>query len=201
MYNTSLPLNRGEYYEECFKKDLIVLHHTVGGSAKSTIDYWNSDPKRIGVAFVVERDGTIFQCFDPKYWACHLGVVGDGNKMDRRSIGIEIASEGGLTEHNGALYSYGVVSNRTLFTQASYDNQSSWRGFRYFDAYNPKQIDAVVELINNLSSQFNIPKTLPDKGLFEFNAKHYNHVGIIGHANVRADKSDIHPGFPVERLK
>lgn len=201
IFNNSLRLNEGEYMKDTYAKDLIVLHHTVGGSAKSTVDYWNSDPKRIGVSYVVERDGTIFETFDPHCWACHLGIIGDDNKMDRRSIGIEIASEGGLTYRDNNLYSFGVVSNRTKFTQPYFDNKSEWRGFRYFDAYDPKQVDSVIELVNYLCNTFGIPKALPDKGLFEFDPKHYDFKGIIGHANVRKDKSDIHPGFPVERLK
>lgn len=88
-------LDKKDYIPVETKKSLIVLHHTVGGSAKSTIDYWRSDPGRIATACVVERDGNIFEVFDPKFWAFHLGLKGTNGAVDKRSIGIEIASEGG----------------------------------------------------------------------------------------------------------
>ena len=36
--NQDLLLDDSQYLKEEHKKDLIVLHHTVGGSAKSTIE-------------------------------------------------------------------------------------------------------------------------------------------------------------------
>lgn len=198
--DTSLALPPEQYIQEKFAKTQIVLHHTVGGSAKSTIDYWKSNTQRIGTAFVVERDGTVYQAFDPIFWACHLGVKGNNNVADRHSIGIEIASEGGLTSNQGNLYTFGVVSPRTLYKETPYDNKTSWRGFQFFDPYNDPQIDAVIKLVDQLCTQFNIPRVLPQIGLFDYSADLLNHHGIIGHANVRQDKSDIHPGFPVDRL-
>jgi len=43
-------LDKKDYIAAETKKSLIVLHHTVGGSAQSTIDYWRSDPGRIATA-------------------------------------------------------------------------------------------------------------------------------------------------------
>ena len=53
----------------------------------------NGNPNRIATAYIVERDGTIFEVFDPRHWAFHLGLKGSQGQVDRRSIGIEIASE------------------------------------------------------------------------------------------------------------
>lgn len=71
---TDLRLPVDQYFNETPKKDLIVLHHTVGGSAKSTFDYWRTDPEHIGTAYIVERDGTIYEVFSPECWAYHLGL-------------------------------------------------------------------------------------------------------------------------------
>lgn len=197
-FDKSLALPSGQYVQEKNKKDLIILHHTVGGSAKSTADYWKSDDKRIGTAYIVERDGTVYEMFDPEFWAYHVGSK-VGNQIDRRSIGIELASEGGLTENNGKLYAFGVISARTEFKGETYDAGQTWRGFRYFDVYDSAQVESTIQLVNHLCERFGIPKTLPANA-WDYDAKYYNHIGVCGHAHIRADKSDVHPGFPWERL-
>lgn len=45
-------LDKKDYIYTETKKSLIVLHHTVVGSARSAIDYWRSDQVRIGTVFV-----------------------------------------------------------------------------------------------------------------------------------------------------
>jgi N-acetyl-anhydromuramyl-L-alanine amidase AmpD len=89
-FDTSLRLTDDQYYKEETAKNLIVLHHTVGGSAKSTFDYWQGNPEHIAVSYIVERDGTIYEVFDPKYWAHHVGSKDPRNiAVNKRSIGIE----------------------------------------------------------------------------------------------------------------
>ncbi len=181
------------------QKDLIVLHHTVGGSALSTINYWRTDPNRIATAYVIERNGEIYEVFDPKYWAFHLGLKGAGGEVDKRSIGIEIASEGGLIQREEKLYCFNVVSDRTLFTQKFYDHGAPWRGYRFFDAYSDDQISSVIELINLLCDQFKTPRSTPANH-FDANDAYRQFKGILGHHHLRPDKSDIHPGFPWETV-
>ena len=197
QFSDAFKLNPGQFVDETHKKSLVVLHHTVGGSAKSTVNYWNSDEKRIGTAFVVERDGTIYRTFPEDKWAYHVGSK-LGNDIDRRSIGIEIASEGGLKEVDGKLYCFDVVSPRTQFRGDVYNHGAPWRGFRCFAAYTDQQIEATLQLVDYLCNKFGIPKTVPK--INDYNKSHYNHIGIIGHYHVRADKSDIHPGFPLNRI-
>lgn len=197
--NRTLRLAAKDYIPTVTPKDLIVLHHTVGGTAASTIGYWQTDPQRIATAYVVERDGTLFETFDPKFWAFHLGLKGTQGAVDKRSIGIEIASEGGLLARGDKLYCFDKVSDRTEFKQEYYDHGAPWRGYRYFDVYAPAQIDTVIWLINQLTSQFAIPKQTPADPI---NADdHYrSYTGILGHHHLRPDKSDVHPGFPWQRL-
>ncbi len=197
--NKSVRLENKDYIQTETSKDLIVLHHTVGGSALSTIDYWKSDPDRIATAYVIERDGVIFEVFDPKYWAFHLGLKGSAGAVDKRSIGIEIASEGGLIQRDGNLYCFGRVSERTLFKQEYYDHGMPWREYRFFDAYSDAQIAAIVELVNHLCDQFKIPRKTPARH-FDFDDGYREFTGIIGHHHVRTDKSDVHPGFSWQRL-
>jgi N-acetyl-anhydromuramyl-L-alanine amidase AmpD len=200
--NRSLRLPDNEFFHDVVKKDLIVLHHTVGGSAESTFDWWKTDPKRIGTAFLVERDGTIFEVFPPEAWASHINRVVLGvqvRDMEKRSIGIEICSEGPLLERGGGnFYCFDRVSERTRYEGKVYRHPEVWRDRQCFAAYTPRQIESVVELVGALSATFSIPlikPTIPDTSNLAS-----DYIGIAGHADFRPDKTDVHPGFPWELI-
>lgn len=194
-----LRLSSNQYFNQPQKKEGIVLHHTVGGSARSTFDYWQRSSNHIATAFIIERDGTIFEVFPPECWAYHLGLKNTNGVHDKRTIGIEIASEGALIESAGKLYCFDRISPRTEHTTEHFDNGVKWRGFRYFDAYEEAQTASVIELVNHLCLRFQIPRRVPAK-LTEFDQRYLNFQGVFGHHHVRPDKSDIHPGFDWEQL-
>lgn len=199
----SLRLPDDQYIKkEADYKDLLFLHHTVGGSAGSTYRWWLMDPARVGTPYIVGRDGTIYEVFDPKYWCYHL-KVGDP-EMDARSIGIELASEGALTRVNEWLYAfdgqkklYHVVDDKGKF----YDHGEPWRGYQYFDAYDDPQVEATIKLCDYLIEKFEIPRLMPIDHLTEARSKYWNFKGILGHHHVRSDKTDMHPGFPYDHFK
>ena len=198
----SLKLPRSEYKNERTKKNLIVLHHTTGASAASTFKWWLTDPKPIGTAYIVARDGTIHEVFPPERWAYHLGY---GVRRDeRRSIGIELANEGALTPWGSYLYCFDRVTKRTRYRGKVFDLGRVWRGYRYFAAYPAAQIRAAIELVGDLLLRFAIPPVVPRNArtgrAARFDVKHRLRQGIIAHAHVRADKTDVHPGFPWDRL-
>lgn len=186
-------LPEGQYHKEETPKSLIVLHHTVGGSAQSTLDWWAQTPERVGTAFVVDRDGTVYEMFDPKYWAAHLGIKGDKNVIDRRSIGIEMVGWGGLTKANGGFTA--LDGKKHLDIAMFYEGsprlvtlEQPYRGYRYFEVYYPAQVTAVVALVKKLQAQFNISSAVhptADRTV----------QGVTHHAALRPDKSDLHPGW------
>jgi len=193
----SLRLPADQYVRQETGKSAVVLHHTVGGSAKSTYDWWLDDPRRIATAYIIERNGVIYEVFDPKYWAWHLGV--SNPTTERRTIGIEMASEGGLTREGNWLYAfdgkkklYNIFSDQDKF----YDNGTEWRGFRYFDQYEDEQFESLWKLCITLGVQFSIPWRTP-KDHEEFNLRKYiDFKGFLSHTHLRRDKSDVHRGFP-----
>lgn len=192
----SVRLSARNYIPEVYPKDLIVLHHTVGGTARSTINWWESQSSRIATAYVIERDGHIHEVFDPRYWAYHLGVQGVGAALDRRSIGIELACEGPVTRSNTGYTAFGRA-----FKGGIYDHGSTWRSqSRFWAAYPDAQTDAAVELVSHLCSLFGIQRQAPSNHI-DFNATLFTFKGILGHHHLRADKSDPHPGFPWQKLR
>lgn len=195
--NNSLKLPDDQYFSSGNYKTGICLHHTCGSSATSTIDWWKRDTQMVGTAFIVDRDGTIYQAFDPLGWAYQFGLKWkdpDRLNFEKRFIGIEIASEGGLIENNGSLYCFDTISPRTIKKrEEAFDYGKVYRGYRYFDKYEQKQIDSVVQLVNYLCDNFNIERKLPVDYMNFYGDQLKNFRGIIGHVNVRLDKSDPAP--------
>ncbi len=201
VINRLLRLPADQFYAEAYPKKQIYIHHTVGGSAESSFKHWLKEPERVGTAFLIDRDGTIFEVFDPRYWAHHLGLHHKRNtELNRTSIGIEIASEGALQkDKDGILRAF---DGRAVFKDKAAILNEPWRGYQYFDLYEPAQEKALYNLVKHLCEQHSIPKkcveqkesTLFDEKFFDFN-------GILGHCNVREDKTDPNPFFRYDQLQ
>lgn len=219
--NRQLRLTDDQYFKEETVKTQLVLHHTVGGSAKSTFDYWQSNPDHIATAYIIERDGTIYETFDPLYWAHHLGLKIPKNIVyNKASIGIELASEGALrsgkelntlskttnfeenwlyafdidiTPFKNARKLYHIFQDQGKFYDMVGIGKMLFRNYRYFDAYDAPQIEGTTDLVRHLCEQFSIATISSNS--FDFDGKFMEFPGIITHVNVRKDKSDLNPGW------
>lgn len=191
----TLALPPDQYVRQRTEKDLVVLHHTAGGSDASSVSWWLRDPKRIATAFVIGRDGDVFQCFDPHFWAWHLGI---GGSIEKRSIGIELANWGGLTKKGRRYVNW---AGREVDPDDVLDFGQAWRGYRYWEAYTDEQVEAAIELTRRLVALHGIDPDVAPSQLGAPDVRRYRRFrGVIAHHHVRADKSDVHPGFPWGRL-
>ncbi len=193
----SLRLSPQDYFYNAGNKTGICIHHTVGGSAESSFNWWQRDGRTVGTAYLIERNGKIHEVFDPKGWAWQFGLnwsSAEKIKFEKRFIGIEIASEGGLVEADGKLYCFDRVSSRTEKSRdEAFDFGEKYRGYRYFDKYEKEQVDSLIQLINHLTETFNIERKIPKDYLEYHGEKLKDFNGIIGHQMVRKDKSDPAP--------
>ena len=199
----SLRLPAGEFFDTHESKSGICVHHTVGGSARSTFNWWMQDRTsrgsqlKVGTAYIIGRDGTVYEVFPPDAWAYQFGLkwsTAKKLKFEKRYIGIELASEGALIEDSGKLYCFDRVSPRTEKARDTvFDFGSDWRGYRYFDRYEGAQLDSLMELIDKLCGDFNIPRDVPDDPISFYGDELSGFRGIIGHSMVRTDKSDPLP--------
>jgi len=192
-----LPEN--QYVPEKQTKTGIVLHHTVSRTAKSAYDWWLATDERVATAYLVEKDGTIYELFPADEWAWHLGK-GVGTDNEKRTVGIEIVSEGGLQKVGDKYKSFynpetGAGINHP--EEWVVDLGKTWRGYRYFDVYTKKQIQSVVNLVYMLSDTYKIPRKM-HKDLWTYDESIKSFEGIFTHAQVRPDKTDVHPKFPLE---
>lgn len=189
-------------FRQEFPKDLIVLHFTAGSSVEGAFEAWLSQEINIGTAYIVDRDGTVYEVFDPKYWAYHLGIKGaaaQSHKHDKRSIGIEIVNMGPLKRRGDTLCAWPKNFTQPFCSVADTDKYvtAPFRGFSAYARFPEAQRHSVGNLIEVLSVDFGISAIAPptdkrddcDLAFFD------EWTGIASHQNFRADKFDIGPAW------
>lgn len=74
---TKHPITRLEFtLKNGFKPKAIVLHRTDSSSAKSTLDAWsNPNNARVDTHFLIDTDGTIYQCANLYKYTQHVGKI------------------------------------------------------------------------------------------------------------------------------
>lgn len=182
-----LPLKPEQYYQVAYPKKHIFLHHSAGGSAASSIAHWASNPDHIATAFVIDRDGTIYETFDPKYWAYHLGVRGN-SIIERSSIGIEICSYGALDPATLETYTGKVIP-----VEKTVKLDTPFRNYRVWEKYTAEQIASLSKLLPYLLDRFKIPMQPDRKEFWEHRNPATLLPGVWSHSTVRLDKIDIFP--------
>jgi len=198
---TKYRLPEGKYFKEETPKNLIILHFTAGSTASGAFQSWISQKINIGTPYILDLDGTVYETFDPKYWAYHLGVTGkaQNHKHDKRSVPIEVVNFGPLKMVGEDLCSW-PKDYKQKFCKATETNKfvkTKFRTFDYFAAFTPEQKAALPELVKFISTTFSIPMTLPsDEKKTAFDLDYFdNWAGIAAHQNFRADKTDIGPAW------
>lgn len=198
----SKRLKNDQFYPTAVSKDQIFWHHTAGLTADGAINWWNQTPDHVGVAYVIDRDGKIYEVFDPKCWGYHLGVKGDDDQIEKKSIGIEIVAGGQLYKENDDFIFYPLYPNKTAGKKIDPKEVweitgEGWRGFNYYHAYTDEQIESLIGLTKQLMASFGIKIQENFEGIefFQFNpliyTRHLN--GVWSHSSVRTDKNDIVP--------
>lgn len=203
MKITKVNTPNDQYYKYKTKKSQIVLHHTVSPSnnAWGDINYWLSDKRHVGTAYIIDSKGRIYEFFNPKYWGHAIGLKRSVLKrldfadwktrnvtLNKGSIQIELDSLGPVN-NKGESVAYGAKYKAKEIV--SY--KDGFRGYKHFEKYSPKQLESLKELLEHLCSNFDIDKTYnPDMWDVSKEAIGGKN-GIYTHVSYRSDKSDCHP--------
>lgn len=207
----TIPLPLNQYYQGVYAKKHIVLHHTAGASAASSVAHWASNPDHIATPYIIDRDGTIYETFDPKYWAYHLGVKGN-TAIEKSSIGIEICSYGSLAvaiKDKPGKYKKGdfltytgrlIAPGKIVKTHPFRPNVNPFAGTpdvsytgTVWEKYADEQIAALKLLLPYLIDRFKIPIQANREKFYEYQDPNKLPPGIWSHSTVRKDKIDIAP--------
>lgn len=200
----------GYYYNEKHTKKKVVLHFTVGHLKGDIMSLSSESRGHVSTAFVVARDGTIYQLFSSAAWSYHLGrnARGGNGTQSKASIGIEMSNYGPLTKKGNELHTAYASSTRkdvycTLEDTEQYVKlPKKYRGYQYFTAFTNEQYHSIIVLLRYLTNTYDIPrKFVGESGRFETSsANSANFNGITSHVNFRSDKVDIGPAFDWERV-
>lgn len=167
----------------------LVIHYTEGTSGRSSIDWWQKDPKciedDIGAHLVIDRDGTVTQCRafnrtishagtsrwrDPKTGKLYVG-------LNSCAIGIELANTGSVCNRIR-----GEEGLRGYAGQATASHRNGG-GPKAWELYPEPQIAACEAVARAL-------------------VEHYNLDDVTGHDCIAPErKTDPGPLFPMERLR
>jgi len=212
------------YYPVEIPKKKIVLHYTVG-TIRGDMASLTKKGEHMSVAYVIARNGIIYELFSPKYWSYHLGrgSVGGNGVNSKDSIGIELSNYGPLKlvgDNLETMYSHvkytnskgkEVTSKKDIYCSTTeidyYDNiPGGLRGYEYFASFTGEQELATVELVDYLCKEFNIPKNIINNSdrynVFSSSTEAREFKGICSHINFRkSGKWDVGSNFPWNLLQ
>jgi N-acetyl-anhydromuramyl-L-alanine amidase AmpD len=215
--DTKYVLPTKNYYQSPQLKKAIVLHHTNGWTVvKGTKDrpsmnhfnWWKSTDIHVSTAFSIDYKGNIYQHFDPKYWAYHLGLGGARKFMDKQSIGIEITNEGYMTKDSDGRF-YWYSGKRAILYNRPDDEpffiKEGWRGYNWYAPYSEEQYDSTLWLVKYLCDEYGIKKNVIPDNEYHPEILDGSFEGVYNHSNVRdypssKPKWDLSPAFPLKKL-
>lgn len=198
----SVDGDQSYYFAEPVPKERVVLHFTAG-YLKGDIAALTKPNYRVSVAFVLARDGTIYNLFSSAHWSYHLGAaaVGGNEAMSKNSVAIEISNIGPLQKTGDHLIP-AVSSDRYCdVNEATYFTRNPFRGYDYYAAFTDAQHLSLITLLRYCTAKFNIPRQfLPVTERYTTVNSIPSFKGIVSHVNFRTDKFDIGPAFDWQRV-
>ncbi len=197
-----------DYSAQRFQKEVILLHFPATISAQSICKPWgtrrSTQTPRTRSPYVIDPKGSIYEMYQPEFWAPHMGMKSDNPDAvhDRRTIAIDIVNPGPLrvdpvnpNQLNWWPHRFGArfcgIEETEKYVVADFGSP------RYFAAFPEVQIAALRFLVERLRREFNIPAVVPPP------AKRWNcdpdyfltYRGIASRQNFRVDRFDSNPMF------
>lgn len=188
-----------QYYPMAQNKTMLIWHHTAGMTAAGALSWWDQTPERVGTPYLIERDGTIIECFDPSFWAYHIGMPKDDNFIEYASVPVEIVSAGYLTkEADGTFWFYPLFPKKIGGQKIPKEDvlEFEYKGMHYWHKYTKAQLESIGKLTTYILTKFpNIKVQDKLEGFWELNpdiaTKHT--PGIWAHSTFISYKSDLIP--------
>lgn len=199
VISTQFRLKGDQYFNSLHPKTYVMLHHTEGSTFRGAFDWWNQTPDHVGTAYIVDKDGTIYEVFPPENYAYHTGNTFN-KAFDKFGVGIEIVSRGQLYKDGDQMVDYPNYPNKLVKVPIKDPNSvieltESWRGSKYYERYSDAQIISVTWLVLSLVKRFGISLEHFNKDFYQYNPEVAKQVlpGVWSHTTVRSDKNDICP--------
>lgn len=194
------PLNEKLSIRTELQKQFIVWHGSgsrtkytpygkIPGKGTSIVDHWNNVKEKQGVAYIIDRDGTVFNTFDDSRWSYHLNLPTNQTSYDKQSVGISLANELNLIKDNGRFFAFDFAHNTNEYLGKVI--QQSFRGYDYWAKLDESQIDSLIELTLQVADKYKIkPKFYSGA---DWNPKAWEQATILTHATVNKSALDFPP--------
>ena len=189
----SLRVRSGQFIDQTQAKSLIVVHHTADGSPQSVVCTGGTqDPKRIATAIVIDRDGTVYETFDPT-----SGLTTPAPAAASTAAPSASSSPTGASSRRRADKYYNWRGGEI---DADDVVEAPWRGKRYWQRYPEAQLEALNRLVPALCDRFGIDRDCAPEDRERTDLQRWKgFLGVISHYHIRADKTDVEPGLPLGR--
>ena len=183
-------LDEPQFINEVTNKKRIILDN----SFTSNMAYVNGWKTRLGgeykrtSAFSIDRDGTVYQHFDPKFYS----EIFDNDEFNRESIGITLVNEGWLLKRDKSYYN---LRNQEYYGDVF---EKYWRGYDFWSTYEDVQYESLKKLIIELTNNFDIYNKM-----VKHNTKLLNPLdlyGVISKSNFNVEYTGVSPAFNFNNL-
>lgn len=208
-----------EYVKIPCKKTQLVLHFGANSdNAGRMFEGWKNDGAQRATAYGMEDSGTIYQGFDDKYYAAHVGyhkgnarakahpIFGKyhnrpwGIAIEQRTIGIEICNWGALKLINGQYHTWVSKAVNPIYKVDSIVPEDQvieypelFRGMQYFQRFTDKEIESLGYWLKEMGAKHNIPLKYNPK-MWDLCEDAIKGVpGFYCHVSYHAEKQDLHP--------
>ena len=170
---------------------VLVIHYTEGGAARTSWGWWQQAQNRrkdLGAHFLIERDGTTYQCRATNRTISHAGTsrwrdpkTGSlYRNLNSCSIGIELCNTGDQCD---AIKGEEQLKGYAGTITARHGNESPKGKMRKWEAYSPAQIQACIELAQTLVAFYHLDD-------------------VTGHDCIAPErKTDPGPACPIQQIR
>lgn len=157
------------YFREITAKNMVVYHFTAG--LMPGCEQWlNFQTKKVNVPYILCKDGTINEYFNPKYWAYHTGVG-----KCKNSIGLEIECWGNLSMVDGLFLPWTKKKNQAVSPERVL-HTNLFHNFEWWEMLTHKQVIALADWTEFIIDEFPIES-------------------LITHAEINYRKLDFPPDY------
>ena len=169
------------------RKKQIILTHTSRNFKDyvSSLKYrYNGNNKKLP-HYIISREGTVYNIIPPETYSKYMDVA----SHNKGAIIICLENLGWLRKN--PLNNNYVNWIGTVYKDGIYERK--WRGHHFWQPYTENQIESMLELINELCEEFDIPKVSVGHNVKVDKVDKFN--GITTKSNYDMESTDLNPAF------
>ncbi len=190
----SYKLPETNYYDFVYDKTQIVIGHS---GRKDMRHYHGWTKRNFGnykktSTFSIDRDGKVYQHFDPKYFSDFIG-----HEQDKCSISITLVNVGWL-KYDELKKTYEDWLGHTYSEKNGFVKRT-WRNKDFWFPYTKEQEESLFLLVKKLCEDFDIEKECIGNNVYNENVDIYK--GIVFRSNYYSELTDVSPAFKMDLFK